>query len=158
MAILYLEPLGSGFPGGVAGGYAVGDTTYRSQTAPTFAVGTRAKDVRGYEYTLVKAGAAIAVNELVAVNATLSDVRKSSAPNQTPLGIADTAFASGDYGWLLTRGNATVLCNSDVVANDALGCGYTAGTAARAEGSLFRASRVAALTAHAAGSCTARIF
>lgn len=156
MAVIFLEPAGSGFPGGIAGGGIRANSTDRSQTAWTYLVGTRAKDATGNEYTLVKAGAAISANDAVRFNAGLSDVRKTSAPNQVIEGIADAAFASGDYGWLLTRGQATVACDSDVLINDALGAGYTAGRAARCAGSLF-VPKLIALTAASSLTCTGRI-
>ena len=68
MAVIFLEPSGSGFAGGVAGGYPRANSTDRSQTAWAYGVGVKAKDVSGNEYTQVKAGASIAATDLVIVN------------------------------------------------------------------------------------------
>ncbi len=159
MAVIFLEPSGSGFAGGVAGGYPRANSTDRSQTAWAYPVGTTAKDVLGNQYMVIKAGAAIALNDIVRTNADLSDVRKTSYPAQQVIGgAAGTAFASGDYGWILTKGSTTVLCDAAVVANDLLGAGYTAGTAGRVSGSLFAPSRCVAITSASTGTCTARFF
>jgi len=109
-----------------------GDSTRRT-TTQEFPLGTRAIAENGKEYTYVKAGAAIAAKE--AVNFQLSalgfdDVRKSAAAvDKFVLGLADTAFSSGDYGWVLTRGVGVTLLGSGVAAGDLLSTsGAAAGT------------------------------
>lgn len=163
MAVIWIEPYAGGnnalgFPGGVAGGFAQGDSTTRSQTAPPYPLGTLARDASGNEYTLVKAGAAIAVNEAVRFNAGLGDVRVTSATQQLVFGVADAAFASGDFGWLLTRGSVTCKVVAATAINSLLVTGGTAATLQLATAAEFAGSRGAVqITAEAAGLATVRL-
>lgn len=102
---------------GLLSGYP-GDTTRRT-TTKELPLGTLAYDELGNEYVYVKAGAAIAINK--AVTFTLSalgmdDVVATSAVDQHILGVATTAFASGEYGFVLKRGVARVLATNNIAA------------------------------------------
>jgi len=118
MAVIWLEPYvsppaGFAFPGGIAGGGTVEDSTRRSATT-LYPLGTLARDANGNEYIYVKAGAIIPVNAAVFPNADLSDVRQTSAANQPILGVADAAFAANDNGFILSRGTVNVLTGGAV--------------------------------------------
>lgn len=118
MAVIWIEPYitppgGFAFPAGVAGGFAQTDSTTRSTTT-LYPVGTLARDASGNEYMYVKAGASIAVNSPVVVNADLTDVRACSAVNQGILGVADAAFASGDNGFIMIRGTTNAVTAGSV--------------------------------------------
>lgn len=152
MALIFISPLGSNFPGGVGSSKATDDSTRRSQTGLGVPVGTKAYDLAGNEYTAVKAGAAIAINEAVTFNAGLSDVRKTSADEQMVLGVADTAFASGDFGWLLTQGLVTCKVIAATAINSLLSSGATGGTLKLSVAATLAGARGAVqVTAEAAG-------
>lgn len=124
MAVIWIEPLitppgGFGFPAGIAGGFAQTDSAVRSTTT-LYPLGTLARDANGNEYIYVKAGATIPINAAVVPNADLSDVRQSSASNQAVLGVADAAFASGDNGFILSKGTVSVLTGGAIAANSLL--------------------------------------
>lgn len=137
MAVIFIEPYVSypgsiGFPAGVAGGFPVEDSTRRSTTT-IYPLGTLARDVNGNEYIYVKAGATIVANAPVVPNADLSDVRPTSAVNQAVLGVADAAFASGDNGFIMSKGTIQVNTAGGIAANTLLAsaaAGLLAGAAA----------------------------
>ena len=106
------------------------DSTDRSTTAKV-PVGTRAVTADGREYVYVKAGAAIAAKDAVRFAgsaAGFDDVRPTSATQQFVIGAADgTAFDSGDYGFILTKGVTTVLATDAIAAGACVGSSATAG-------------------------------
>ena len=108
------------------------DSTWRGQ-ANTHGIplGTRAYASGGREYVFVKAGAAIALYDAIRFNGSATgfdDVRPTSAAHQFVIGGADgTAFASGDYGFMLARGYTTVLVTDAVAAGASLRSSATAG-------------------------------
>lgn len=102
----------------------------RSTTALA-GLGSKSFDELGNEYTYVKAGAAIAANDAVRMNGSAlgwDDVRPTSAAGQQVYGAATAAFASGDYGYVLTRGVATVKVVVATAAGSPLMTNATAGT------------------------------
>jgi hypothetical protein len=124
MAVIWLEPYNSppaglGFPAGIAGGYPVSDSTTRSTTT-LYPLGTLARDAAGNEYIYVKAGATIPINSAVKANADLSDVRVTAAAGDALVGVADAAFATGDNGFLLSRGTVSVITAGAIAANTLL--------------------------------------
>jgi hypothetical protein len=71
----------------------------------TIAVGTIAEDsVTGARFLRVTAGAAIAQYDACRINAGLTDVRPTSAVNQTVIGVAQAAIANGADGWIQLDG------------------------------------------------------
>lgn len=156
MAAIFISPFSiPSFPGGVAGGASRADSTTRSQTGLGVPVGTKAYDVAGNEYTAVKAGAAINVNEPVRLNAGLSDVRATSAAQQNVIGVADAAFASGDFGWILSRGSVTCKVVGATAINSLLVTGAVAATLELADATDFAGARsIAQLSAEAGGLAT----
>lgn len=86
-----------------------GGDTKRSTTAEA-ELGQIAYTKDGAQYIYVKAGATIAVNDAVRLQATLADVRPVSAVAQMVIGIATAAFASGEYGFVYHRGGNGVVC------------------------------------------------
>lgn len=129
----------------------------RSTTAK-LPIGTIALDKNGYEYTYVKAGADIAAADAVRFGGSVlgfDDVRPTSAANQYVLGAADgTAFTSGDYGFIKTKGVAVVKCVVATAAGSLVIPNATAGTLALATTSQIPGQRacVALVTGVAAGS------
>jgi hypothetical protein len=115
------------------------DSTWRGQSN-TYGVplGTRAFASGGREYMFVKAGAAIAAKDALrfGLSATgTDDVRATSAANQHVIGAADgTAFASGDYGFMLTKGYTTVLATDSITAGATVISSATAGLLIAAAG------------------------
>jgi hypothetical protein len=106
------------------------DTTSRETTA-TVPLGTRCSDASGNEYTYVKAGAAIDAKTACMFNGSTlgyDDVREvtSASASRFVVGVATAAFASGDYGFLQTKG----ICTCLVTASTAVGSPLTTGTAA----------------------------
>lgn len=156
MAMIVLD---SPFAGGVADGYPVADSTSRSQTK-SLSYGVRGRDpVNGNEYIYVKAGATIAVNSPVFANADLLDCRPTSAAQQMVLGVADTAFASGDNGWLLNRGSVVCKVVGATAANSLLVTGAVAATLELADATDFSGARsIVQLSAEAGGLATVRIL
>lgn len=133
--------------------------TNRSTTAKA-TLGARVFDSSGNEYVYVKAGAAIALNDACRfAGSTLGfdDIRPTSAAQQTVFGVATTAFASGEYGFLLVRGVATCKVIVATAAGSALVSGATAGTLALSVVGTDFANRpaVALVTGVAAGSAIA---
>lgn len=154
MATIFLKPVGSLFPGNIAGGYGVSDSTTRWTTAPPFATGTKAEDALGNEWTLVKAGASIAANDPVVFNATLDDCRSASAAQQLVVGVATAAIASGSWGWVQSRGQVTCKVVVATAANSLLVTGAVAAQLELADATDFAGARaiVALVTGVAAGS------
>lgn len=103
-------------------------------TTQKLPLGTRAFDNAGNEYTYVKAGATIAAADAVRFGGSATgfdDVRPTDAANQFVVGAADgTAFASGEYGFIKTRGVSTVKVAVGVAAGSLLTTSTTAGTLA----------------------------
>jgi hypothetical protein len=107
-------------------------STWRSQTnSHGIALGTKAFASGGREYRFVKAGAAIAAKDAVRFGLSATgwdDVRPTSALEQVVVGAADgTAFDSGDYGFILSRGYSTVLATDSITAGVAVASSATAG-------------------------------
>lgn len=153
MAVIYIYP--EKFPGGLAGGIPIGESANRSQTSLGVALGTRAYDKDGNEYTAVKAGATIAVNTPVRLNAGYGDVRPTSAAQQGVIGVANAAFASGDFGWLLTRGQVTCAVVAATPINSLLVTGAVAGTLEVADATDFAGARgIVQLSAESGGLAT----
>jgi hypothetical protein len=108
------------------------------------------------EYTYAKAGAAIALNDAVRFQGSAEgydDVRATSAAGQYVVGGVDAAFASGDYGLIVTKGLVTIKVVVGTAAAAPLMTNTTAGTLAIADATAiaFRGA-IAAVTGVAAGS------
>jgi hypothetical protein len=135
--------------------YAGGGSAKRSTVAEE-SLGTKAYTDDGNEYTYCKAGAAIALNDACVLAGSAlgwDDVRPSSAAEQVAVGVADTAFASADFGWLLTRGRVTCKVVVATAAASSLSTNATAGTLKLAvTGDLAPGLGVALVTGVAAGS------
>jgi len=102
-----------------------------AHTTQKFPLGFRRME-NGKEYTYMKAGAAIAINEAVKLDTadtTGGTVKKTAAVADPIFGVAESvALASGEYGWITTRGPVSVLILDAVAAEDLLGASATAGT------------------------------
>lgn len=163
MAVIWIEPYNSppqglGFPGGIAGGSAVEESTRRSTTT-IYPLGTLARDASGNEYIYVKAGAAININEPVRPNAGLGDVRATSAAQQAVLGVADAAFANAENGFILSRGSVTAKVVGATAINSLLVTGAVAATLELADATDFAGTRgIVQLSAEAAGLATVRLL
>lgn len=135
--------------------FGPGTDTRRSTTAEA-PLGLRVSGPNGEEFTYVKAGAAIAQYDAVRFNGSATgwdDVRPTSAAGQVVIGAATAAFSSGDYGFIQTRGAATVKVAVGTTAGVALVPNATAGTLAVAQATDTTFSNAIALvTGVAAGS------
>lgn len=117
----------------------------------------------GNEYRYMKATAAIPVNSGVmldiATDATGLNVIKTAAAGNDLFGVAETAIASGSYGWITTRGVASCLVADGVAAADPLGATSTAGTLAKiteAGSGSYKFVRAKALAANSSGGALAK--
>lgn len=107
------------------------DSTHRSTEAQV-PLGTRAYASGGREYVYVKCGATIAAKDALRFypgDATgVTDVRPTSAAHQFVVGAADgTAFATGEYGFMLAKGPTTVLCTDSITEGASVRSSATAG-------------------------------
>jgi hypothetical protein len=103
----------SGFPG----------NTTRRTTTQELPLGTRAIAEGGSEYVYIKAGATIPVKSVCTFQGSAAgydDIRVVTAANQAIAGVADTAFASGEYGFLLCRGIVTALVEDSTAVGSLL--------------------------------------
>jgi hypothetical protein len=92
-------------------------------------LGTRVQASDSQEYMYVLAGSAITQYQVVGVDENYSayPLTKAMADDGWHIGAAQVAFASGDYGWVATRGsNVTIKVLGACAADVAL---YTSGTA-----------------------------
>jgi hypothetical protein len=104
------------------------DSTTRHDEAK-IAVGSKAFSQDG-EFVYVQAGAAFPASGTVgpvSVATTLSAVVTGDLDTGAFLGIADAAFASGEFGFIRTKGPATVVVESGAVAGNLLQLSATAG-------------------------------
>lgn len=132
-----------------------GDSTRRT-TSQELPLGTIAYGP-GTEWVYIKAGASIAAYDGVRFQGSASgydDVRPTSATDQGVIGVADAAFASGEYGFVQTRGVATAKVVNATAAGSILHSGATAGTLelAVAASDLHNKAIVALVTGVATGS------
>lgn len=141
---------------GLAGSTELTSTSRTTVQSASHALGSRFYDKDGNEYVYVKAGATIAAKDAVRFAGSVlgyDDIRPTSADNQQVLGAATAAFASAEFGCVLTRGICDVKVIVATAAGSALNSGGTAGTlklAVAADVSNVRA--VALVTGVAAGS------
>lgn len=144
-------------PGGVMNGYPVSDSTYRTQSASAIALGTTAVDPKtGNIYQFVKAAGVIPINSAVTLGtgALLNTIVATSAANQLCMGVADTAFANGDSGWVMTDGVVVCLVNAAVAAGNLLVTFATAGSLQLAAATDFVSRGIQAMTAASGGLAT----
>lgn len=139
-----------------------GDTTYRSTTQFT-QIGFTSQTKDGSRYTAVKASAvAIAVNSACKAadgSTGLSAIEVTTNTDDVLLGIADTAFAASEYGWLYTGGGpgVTVIAEAGVAAGDSLAPTAVNGELDTEGTSTLGAAGCVAITAYSGGTCTARM-
>lgn len=128
MADVFLLP--AQYPGGKPGLIAKGSSTARSATQH-LPIGTRAIDADGNEYLYVKAGGAIAATDAVAAGSTtgLSGVVQTAntATGAPWIGVGHAAFANNEYGFIQTRGVASVK-TGNITAGATVIAKTTAGT------------------------------
>jgi hypothetical protein len=141
------------------GPVAIQGETTDTNTTPDHPIGTEARDKDGNVYTYIKAGAAIAQYDAVRFAGSAlgwDDVRPTSAAGQCVIGAAQAAIASASYGWILTRGIATVKVVNSTAAGGALVPNATAGTLAVATAADVTFSRAVCLvTGVSTGSAVA---
>lgn len=98
-------------------------------TQPTFTLGQTAQGNNSSAWVYVYASSAVALGQLVAIRpsctATLGTV--TLARLGYTLGIAQCAFAAGDYGWVATKGRGLTVATTGAGAVGARL--YTSGTA-----------------------------
>jgi hypothetical protein len=81
-------------------------------SAPLVAVGTKVFGTQDTEWVYVEANGAISLGEICEISASGTATRATTAgprTSVTELGVAQNAFATGEYGWLARRGyNLTI--------------------------------------------------
>ena len=110
----------------------IGAKLDRSDSAATFAVGTKGVLPDGGEAGYISASSAIAVNDAVGIDENFAGapITKAMADDGWNVGVAaDVAIGSGEYGWARTRGsnfsvNVLASCAADAVL-------YTSATAGK---------------------------
>jgi hypothetical protein len=136
-------------------GMAVATTIGARDTTPKMPIGTQTFDAAGNTWTYVKAGAAIAAKNAVMCNGSAlgwDDVRPTSAANQAVVGVADLAFASGDYGFIQTDGIATALVANSTAVGSLLVSSAVAGVLALAAATDLVSRGIQALTTSASSA------
>jgi hypothetical protein len=133
-----------------------GDSTRRT-TTQELPLGTRVIGAGGSEWVYVKAGAAIAQYDPCRFQGSADgydDVRPTSAAQQFVVGVADAAFASGEYGFIQVRGKATCKVVVGTAAGSLLVTGAVANQLELADATDFAGAvaAVALVTGVAAGS------
>lgn len=106
--------------------YNVGDTSQRDTVAKQ-SLGSLGYDDLGNVYRYGKAGAVIAINNVVKLNGSAlgwDDVRVCTAASNAA-GVATAAFASADFGWFLTDG----IVSATTAGSIAVGTNMTTGAA-----------------------------
>lgn len=105
-----------------------GDT--KRVTVAEAQLGSKAWDALGNEYTYIKAGAAIAVNDALRFNGSAlgyDDVRPTGAVAQPVIGVATAAFNANECGYVMTDGVASVKTSGVVAVNTQLVSSAVAG-------------------------------
>jgi hypothetical protein len=100
-----------------------------SQTGNMFSPGDRANDHDGKAYVYVTASAAIAANDVVFFNSAFAATPLSTANDArgNKVGVALTAFASGEVGWVQVDGPCSFNVLASAAANIRLNTTATAG-------------------------------
>lgn len=133
------------------------DPVTTAHTTQKFPLGFRRME-NGKEYTYLKAGAAISINmavKLDVADTTGGTVVKTAATADPVLGVCEAvALASGEYGWITTRGPVSCLILDAVAAEDLLGASATAGILQAAASGTVDHIRVTALEDGASGDGT----
>lgn len=101
---------------------AISATNDPSNPALPCAIGTHALGTNNTEYVFCKAGAALATNQWVVITpvtfSTVVGTKLLATQQAGQFGIAQTAIASGSFGWVAIRGSAlTVLAKLGTLAN-----------------------------------------
>jgi hypothetical protein len=101
---------------------AVSSTNSPDNPGPPFALGTHVIGSSGTEYLFVKAGSAIAQYQWVGITPTTWSAAPGTltmaVQQSVDVGFAQTAIASGAYGWVAIRGeNIKVLAKKGSLAN-----------------------------------------
>jgi hypothetical protein len=138
--------------------FPAGGDTARSTTAQT-TLGSLAQDDAGNVYRYVKAGATIAAYDALKFQGSAAgwdDIRPTAGVSEVVVGAATAAFASGEYGYIIVSGVATVKVAVGTAAGSQLGSSATAGSLELLDGSdiVYRPA-VALVTGVAAGSAVA---
>lgn len=129
-----------------------------STNARGHALGTRVMATDGQEYLYVLAGSAITQYNVVGVdeNYNAYPITTAIAGDGWTIGAAQVAFASGDYGWVCTKGsNVSITVLGACAADVAL---YTSATAGKlddtATTSLVKIEGIVLVTAAATAAST----
>lgn len=127
----------------------------QTSTTQVFPLGTQEQSNTGATLEYVRASAAVAQYAVVKIDddnriAELTTAISGSEP--TRVGVAQVAFASGDYGWVVRKGACTVLTNAAVAAD--VKC-YTTATAGKIDDDATGSDTIQGLKlTSAAGSAT----
>lgn len=129
----------------------IGAKLDRSDSTPTFAVGTKGVLPDGGEAVYISASSAIAVNDAVGIdeNFAAAPLTKAMADDGFNFGVcADVGIGSGEYGWARTRGsNFSVKVLASCAADVPLYTSATAGSLDDASSSQTKIDGIVIVTA-----------
>lgn len=103
-----------------------------TSTTQLFPLGIEVNGSDGAIYCYVRASAAVAQYAVCKIDDDLRIAELTTAisgAEPTAVGVAQIAFASGDYGWIVVQGNCTVLVSASCTADTKLLTTATAGVA-----------------------------
>lgn len=113
--------------------YAFIDNVTDTSTSARYPVGTK-RFQNGRTYVYQQAGSAISVNQAVKLDPSINTGAKvvpTAAAGDSVYGVAETAIASGSYGWITREGVAAVLVATGTAVDDPMGASATAGVLAK---------------------------
>lgn len=99
-------------------------------TTQQFALGHSARGTQDTDWVYVEANGAISVGDICEINATGTATRATTAgprTSVTELGVAQNAFATGEFGWLARRGMNMTVAVSSTTQPGVLYIGVTSG-------------------------------
>jgi hypothetical protein len=122
-------------------------------------LGTRVEHSDGQVYTYVTASAAITQYDFVGIdeNFAAAPLTDAMAQDGWEIGVAQVAFASGDYGWVCTKGsNVTGFVKASCAADVALYTSATAGKLDDASTGVTKIEGVVLVTANSSNTARAK--
>lgn len=123
------------------------------------ALGTRVDHTDGQTYTKVQASAAIVQYDWVGIdeNFAAAPLTDAMAQDGWEIGVAQVAFASGDYGWIATKGsNLTGFVKASCAADVSLYTSATAGKLDDASTGQTKIEGVVLVTANSSNTARAK--
>ena len=117
------------------------------------------REENGRAYKLVKANEAITVNDGVTYtisDTTLTTIERADAVGEHIVGVAETAIASGEYGWITIEGQAEATVADGTAVALALGASAVDGVLATPANTVVACLRAIAVDANSSGAAAVR--